>query len=126
MKNLTRDQKAFVEAYCNCVADAPREEVVRFMNTSSEERGSREFYDSMSEYYGSIMDAHEVWHMAIAHALTDGGMTVGKLSAALANLPQDLPVLIWDAGTRLQIAHIDESFVEDENPRLELNTDRDD
>jgi hypothetical protein len=126
MKNLTRDQKAFVEAYCNCVADAPREEVVRFMNTSSEERGSREFYDSMSEYYGSIMDAHEVWHMAIAHALTDRGMTVGKLSAALANLPQHLPVIIWDSGDRLQIAHIDDSFVEDENPRLELNTDRDD
>jgi hypothetical protein len=53
-------------------------------------------------------------------------MTVGKLSAALANLPQDLPVLIWDAGTRLQIAHIDDSFIEDEYPRLELNTDRDD
>jgi len=53
-------------------------------------------------------------------------MTVGKLTAALANLPQDLPVLIWDAGTRLGIAHIDDSFVEDENPRLELNTDRDD
>jgi hypothetical protein len=34
--------------------------------------------------------------------------------------------LIWDAGTRLGIAHIDDSFVEDENPRLELNTDRDD
>ena len=53
-------------------------------------------------------------------------MIVSELMAALANLPQDLPVLIWDAGTRLQIAHIDDSFVEDENPRLELNTDRDD
>ncbi len=124
MKFLTRDQMAFVDAYCNCVAEAPREEVVRFMMTNSNERGSRKFYDSMSEYYSSIMDAHEIWHMAIDHALKKG-MTVGKLSAALANLPQDLPVLIWDAGERLQIASIDDSFIEDENPRLELNTDRD-
>jgi hypothetical protein len=78
------------------------------------------------EYYTSIADAYEVWRCALTHARADYGMTVGKLSAALANLPQDLPVLIWDAGTRLQIAHIDDSFIEDEYPRLELNTDRDD
>ena len=53
-------------------------------------------------------------------------MIVSELMAALANLPQDLPIVIWDAGTRLGIAHVDDSFVEDENPRLELNTDRDD
>ena len=53
-------------------------------------------------------------------------MTVSELMAALAELPQDLPIVIWDAGTRLGVAHIDDSFIEDEYPRLELNTDRDD
>jgi hypothetical protein len=53
-------------------------------------------------------------------------MIVSELMAALANLPQDLPIVIWDAGTRLGLAHVDDSFIEDEYPRLELNTDRDD
>ena len=126
MKNLSFDDVAFVDAYGHAVAVAPRSEVVRFMATSPEERGTDEFYESMSEYYGSIMDAHEIWFIALKHARTNKGMTVGKLSAALANLPQDLPVLIWDAGERLQIASIDDSFVEDDYPRVELNSDRDD
>jgi hypothetical protein len=53
-------------------------------------------------------------------------MKVSELMAALANLPQDLPIIIWDAGTRLGLAHVDDSFVEDDYPRVELNTDRDD
>ena len=53
-------------------------------------------------------------------------MTVSELIAALRDLPQDLPIVIWDAGTRLGLAHVDDSFIEDEYPRLELNTDRDD
>jgi len=53
-------------------------------------------------------------------------MIVSELMAALADLPQDLPIIIWDAGTRLGLAHVDDSFVEDEYPRVELNTDRDD
>jgi hypothetical protein len=53
-------------------------------------------------------------------------MKVSELMAALANLPQDLPILIWDAGTRLGLAHVDDSFIEDDYPRVELNTDRDD
>ena len=53
-------------------------------------------------------------------------MIVSELIAALRDLPQDLPIVIWDAGTRLGVAHIDDSFIEDEYPRLELNTDRDD
>ena len=53
-------------------------------------------------------------------------MIVSELMAALANLPQDLPIVIWDAGTRLGLAHVDDSFIEDEYPRVELNTDRDD
>ena len=126
MKKLTFDDVAFVDAYAAAVASASRTEVVRFLSADPEERCSREFCDSMESVYTSIADAHEVWFRALKHARKNKGMTVGTLSAALANLPQDLPVLIWDAGTRLQIAHIDDSFVEDENPRLELNTDRDD
>ena len=125
MKNLTRDQKAFVEAYCNCVADAPREEVLSFVTADSDVRSSRDFYSSM-ECYTSIADAYEVWCCALTHARADKGMTVGKLSAALANLPQDLPIVIWDAGTRLGLAHVDDSFIEDDYPRVEFNTDRDD
>jgi hypothetical protein len=53
-------------------------------------------------------------------------MTVAELMAALRGLPPDLPILIWDAGTRLGLAHVDDSFIEDDYPRLELNTDRDD
>jgi hypothetical protein len=126
MKKLSFDDIAFVDAYAAAVASASRTEVVRFLSADSEERCSREFCDSMDSVYTSIADAHEVWFRALKHARKNKGMTVGTLSAALANLPQDLPVLIWDAGTRLQIAHIDDTFVEDENPRLEFNTDRDD
>lgn len=126
MKNLTFEQVAFLDAYDNAVANAPREEVVRFLSATSEVRSSREFYDSMSDIYTSIYDAWEVWNQAIRFARVNKGMTVGKLSAALANLPQDLPVVIWDAGTRVQIASIDDSFIEDDYPRVELNTDRDD
>ena len=126
MKNLTIQQVAFLDAYDNAVAVAPRAEVVRFLSVTSEERSSRAFYDSMSDIYTSIFDAWEVWNQALRFARADKGMTVGKLSAALANLPQDLPVLIWDAGERLQIASIDDSFVGDDYPRIELNSDRDD
>jgi len=126
MKNLSFDDVAFLDVYQHAVAVASRADVVRFLSADPDERSSREFCDSMDDVYSSIADAHEVWFCALKHARTNKGMTVGKLSAALANLPRDLPVLIWDAGTRLQIAHIDDSFVEDENPRLELNTDRDD
>ena len=126
MKKLSFDDIAFVDAYAAAVASASRTEVVRFLSADSEERCSREFCDSMDSVYTSIADAHEVWFRALKHARKNKGMTVGTLSAALANLPQDLPVLIWDAGTRLGVAHIDDSFIEDEYPRLELNTDRDD
>ena len=53
-------------------------------------------------------------------------MKVSELMAVLADLPQDLPIVIWDAGTRLGLAHVDDSFIEDEYPRVEFNTDRDD
>jgi hypothetical protein len=53
-------------------------------------------------------------------------MKVFELMAALADLPPDLPIVIWDAGTRLGLAHVDDSFIEDDYPRVEFNTDRDD
>ena len=127
MKKLNFDDVAFVDAYAAAVASASRTEVVRFLSADPEERCSREFCDSMESVYTSIADAHEVWFRALKHARADKGITVGKLSAALANLPQELPIVIWDAGTRLGLAHVDDSFVEDDDyPRLELNTDRDD
>ncbi len=125
MKKLTVEQLAFVDAYQHSVADAPREEVLRFVTADSDVRSSRDFYSSM-EYYTSIADAYEMWCCALTHARKNKSMTVGKLSAALANLPQDLPIVIWDAGTRLGLAHVDDSFIEDDYPRVELNTDRDD
>ena len=127
MKKLNFDDVAFVDAYAAAVASASRTEVVRFLSADPEERCSREFCDSMESVYTSIADAHEVWFRALKHARKNKGMTVGTLSAALANLPRDLPVLIWDAGTRLGLAHVDDSFVEDDDyPRVEFNTDRDD
>lgn len=68
LRNLTLEEVAFVDAYCRAVAVAPRSEVVRFMATDSEYRSSREFYDSMGEYYTSIMDAKEVWYFAMQFA----------------------------------------------------------
>jgi hypothetical protein len=67
-RELTPEEFAFVEAYGDAVAVAPRAEVVRFVLCDSEHRSSREFYDSMGEYYTSIADAHEVWYQAMQFA----------------------------------------------------------
>ena len=54
-------------------------------------------------------------------------MTVSELIAALHGLPSDLPILIWDAGDRVGLAYVDDSLIDDEDyPRVEFNTDRDD
>ena len=54
-------------------------------------------------------------------------MMVSELIAALRDLPQDLPIIIWDAGDRVGLAYVDDSFIDDEDyPRVEFNTDRDD
>jgi hypothetical protein len=63
-RELTQEEGAFVDAYCRSVAVATREEVVRFIATDPEYRSSREFYDSMSDVYTSIMDAKEIWYFA--------------------------------------------------------------
>jgi hypothetical protein len=65
---LTAEENAFVEAYLSCVAIAEREEVERFLRADSEERSSRDFYDSMSDVYTSICDAKEVWYAAMQFA----------------------------------------------------------
>ena len=67
-RSLTAEELAFVEAYLNGVAVAPREDVIRFLRADSEERSSREFYDSMSDSYTSICDAKEVWYAAMEFA----------------------------------------------------------
>jgi len=57
----------------------------------------------------------------------DREMIVSELIAALRKLPQDLPILIWDAGDRVGLAYVDDSLIDDEDyPRVEFNTDRDD
>ena len=54
-------------------------------------------------------------------------MKVSELIHQLTQLPQDLDVLIWDAGNRMGISMVDDSFIEDEQyPFVELNTDTDD
>jgi hypothetical protein len=54
-------------------------------------------------------------------------MKVSELIQQLAQLPQHLDVLIWDAGNRMGISMVDDSFVDDEQyPFVELNTDTDD
>jgi hypothetical protein len=54
-------------------------------------------------------------------------MKVSELIHQLTQLPQDLDVLIWDAGNRMGISMVDDAFIHDEQyPFVELNTDTDD
>lgn len=53
-------------------------------------------------------------------------MKVSELINQLDQLPQDLDVLIWDAGNRMNISMVDDAFIDDEQyPFVELNTDTD-
>ena len=53
-------------------------------------------------------------------------MKVSELIHQLTQLPQDLDVLIWDAGNRMGISMVDDAFIHDEQyPFVELNTDTD-
>jgi len=53
-------------------------------------------------------------------------MKVHELIKQLSALPQDLDVLIWDAGNRSGISMVDDAFIHDEQyPFVELNTDTD-
>lgn len=54
-------------------------------------------------------------------------MKVSELIQQLSQLPQDLDVLIWDAGNRCGISMVDDAFIHDEQyPFVEINTDTDD
>ena len=54
-------------------------------------------------------------------------MKVSELIHQLTQLPQDLDVLIWDAGNRMEISMVDDAFIHDEQyPFVELNTNTDD
>lgn len=54
-------------------------------------------------------------------------MKVSELIKQLSAMPQDLDVLVWDAGNRSGIASVDDSFINDEPyPFVEINTDTDD
>lgn len=54
-------------------------------------------------------------------------MKVSELIKQLSQMPQDLDVLIWDAGNRSGIASVDDSFINEEfYAFVELNTDTDD
>jgi len=54
-------------------------------------------------------------------------MKVFELIQQLSQMPQDLDVLIWDAGNRMGISMVDDAFIHDEQyPFVELNTDTDD
>lgn len=54
------------------------------------------------------------------------GMKVGDLVRALSVLPQDADVYVWDAGDRLKLVSVDDSFLGDDYPFVDLNTDTDD
>ena len=55
-------------------------------------------------------------------------MKVKELIAALTALPPeaaDLEVYVWDAGDRLTLVDLDDSFLNDEHPFVDLNTNTD-
>ena len=52
-------------------------------------------------------------------------MKVYELIEALRRLPQDADVFVWDAGDRLGLVDVDDSFIGDEFPFVDLNTDTD-
>jgi len=60
------EQAAFVAAYCDNVANAPREIVEAFI--TDYENGDD--VDDYKPYYTSIMDALGMWHSAIRYQLS--------------------------------------------------------
>jgi hypothetical protein len=52
-------------------------------------------------------------------------MKVHEMIAALIALPPDADVFVWDAGNRLGLVSVDTSFLDDEFPFVDLNTDTD-
>lgn len=50
-------------------------------------------------------------------------MKVKDLIAALKDLPQDLDVYVWDAGDRLWLTDVDDSFIDEGFIDINTNTD---
>ena len=49
-------------------------------------------------------------------------MKVAELITALKDLPPDADVFVWDAGDRLGLVSVDTSFLDNEFPFVDLNT----
>jgi len=67
---LTREQIAFLDSYCNSVADATREEVVEFLQFQTWAEGDEFIERHGTGTYSSIMDAYCVWNNAMEFAKT--------------------------------------------------------
>jgi len=52
-------------------------------------------------------------------------MKVKDLIEALSGLDPEAHVFVWDAGERLDLVDVDTSFLNDEQPFIDLNTDTD-
>ena len=64
MRELTKDELAFVDAYLSNVADAPRDVVEDFLFLEDDQ-----YYDKYgNEYYTGLADAFGVWYDALAYA----------------------------------------------------------
>jgi hypothetical protein len=61
---LSKEDEAFIEAYANNVANAPEDVVREYLAVNNH----TEFYEKHWEYYGSIADAHGMWHAALSYA----------------------------------------------------------
>lgn len=49
-------------------------------------------------------------------------MKVSELLDALKDLPPDALVYVWDAGERIGIVNVDDSFLDEGCPFIDLNT----
>lgn len=64
MRELTKDELAFVDSYLSNVADAPRDVVEDFLFLEDDQ-----YYDKYgNEYYTGLADAFGVWFDALAYA----------------------------------------------------------
>jgi hypothetical protein len=64
---LTAEQSAFIDAYCNGVGDYPAEVVTAwFLMEDGDE--FNEQYGAGNSAYTSIADAHNMWHAALSYA----------------------------------------------------------
>lgn len=67
-KELSKLDMAFLECYSAAVGDAPDEIVKEYLESEDDD----EFFDQHSEYYSSIVDAREMFLMALNYAKKEG------------------------------------------------------